>query len=98
MAREEERRTVQKSSAHSVVVQGRERITVGGVLDVDSFNETEIQLVTDLGVVTIIGDQMHISRLNLEDGQLIVEGHFIALEYSEEDTKRRGSLFSRLFG
>jgi len=41
---------------------------------------------------------MHISRLNLEDGQLIVEGHFIALEYSEEDTRRRGSLFSRLFG
>jgi len=97
MAREEERRAAPKS-AHSVVVQGRERITVAGVLDVDSFNETEIQLVTDLGIVTIVGEQMHISRLNLEDGQMIVEGHFIALEYSEEDSKRRGSLFSRLFG
>ena len=97
MAREEERRAAPKS-AHSVVVQGRERITVAGVLDVDSFNETEIQLVTDLGLVTIIGEQMHISRLNLKDGQMIVEGHFIALEYSEEDSKRRGSLFSRLFG
>lgn len=97
MARDEERRAAPKS-AHSVVVQGRERITVAGVLDVDSFNETEIQLVTDLGLVTIVGEQMHISRLNLEDGQMIVEGHFIALEYSEEDTRRRGSLFSRLFG
>ena len=97
MAREEERRTVQ-GSAHSVAIQGRERITVAGVLDVDSFNETEIQLVTDLGMVTIIGDEMHISRLNLEDGQLIVEGHFVALEYSDDDLKKRGSLFSRLFG
>ncbi|MFZ5975630.1 MAG: sporulation protein YabP [Bacillota bacterium] len=97
MARDEERRAAPKS-AHSVVVQGRERITVAGVLDVDSFNETEIQLVTDLGLVTIVGEQMHISRLNLEDGQMIVEGHFVALEYSEEDTRRRGSLFSRLFG
>lgn len=97
MAREDERRAAPKS-AHSIVVQGRERITVAGVLDVDSFNETEIQLVTDLGLVTIVGEQMHISRLNLEDGQMIVEGHFIALEYSDEDTKRRGSLFGRLFG
>ena len=68
------------------------------MLDVDSFNETEIQLVTDLGLVTIVGEQMHISRLNLEDGQMIVEGLFVALEYSDEDVKRRGSLFSRLFG
>jgi sporulation protein YabP len=97
MAREEERRAVPKS-AHSIVIQGRERITVAGVLDVDSFNETEIQLVTDLGLVTIVGEQMHISRLNLEDGQMIVEGLFVALEYSDEDVKRRGSLFSRLFG
>jgi len=97
MAREEERRAAPKS-AHSVVIQGRERITVAGVLDVDSFNEAEIQLVTDLGLVTIVGEQMHISRLNLEDGQLIVEGVFVALEYSDEDVKRRGSLFSRLFG
>ena len=97
MAREEERRTAPKS-VHSIVVQGRERVTVAGVLDVDSFNEAEIQLVTDLGLVTIVGEQMHISRLNLEDGQLIVEGVFVALEYSDEDTKRRGSLFSRLFG
>ncbi|MGI5907407.1 MAG: sporulation protein YabP [Christensenellales bacterium] len=97
MAREEERRAAPKS-AHSIVIQGRERITVAGVLDVDSFNETEIQLVTDLGLVTIVGEQMHISRLNLEDGQMIVEGLFVALEYSDEDVKRRGSLFSRLFG
>lgn len=97
MAREEERRTVPKST-HSIVVQGRERVTVAGVLDVDSFNETEILLVTDLGLVTIVGEQMHISRLNLEDGQLIVEGYFVALEYSDVDAKRRGSLFSRLFG
>lgn len=97
MSREEERKT-NANMAQTVIIKGREHITVGGVLDVDSFNENEIQLVTELGLLTIIGESMHISRLNLDDGQLVVEGYFAALEYSDQDNKKHGSLFSRLFG
>ena len=42
-------------------------------------------LVTDYGFITLHGQDLHINKLNLEEGQLIVEGEIIALQYSDSD-------------
>ena len=64
--------------------------------DVDSFNEQIVVLVTSAGMLTLLGDGLHISKLNLEDGQLRVEGRIAALEYDEKVKQARGML-GRLF-
>ena len=46
--------------------------------------------------VHIEGSGLHITKLSLDEGQVIVEGEILALEYSE-DAQQRGSLFSRMF-
>ena len=51
-------------------------------------------LRTPLGALTISGENLNISSLNLSDGQLIVEGEIAAAEYSH--ARKQGGLFRRL--
>lgn len=81
---------------HAIHLEGRELMSVTGVKDVDSFNEQEIRLVTDLGVLYVEGNELHITKLNLDDGQVLLEGEIVSLQYGELE-EERGSLFSRLF-
>ena len=80
---------------HQLMLEDRQRLTVSGVSDVDSFDETTIVVYTDMGELTIKGDNLHISRLNVETGDLKVEGSIQALTYAEPAD--RGGFFSRLF-
>ena len=82
--------------AHTIQIDNREAISVTGVKDVDSFNEAEVNLVTEAGFVTITGQQLHISHLSLEEGQLVVEGEISGIVYMDQ-LGREGGLFSRLF-
>ena len=72
----------------------RAHAEITGVSDVDCFNDTLVVLVTQLGTMTISGNKLNISQLNKEDGRLIVDGEFDAIEYSGR-AKGKG-LFSRL--
>ena len=59
---------------HQLMLEDRQRLTVSGVSDVDSFDDTAIVVYTDMGELTIKGEGLHISRLNVETGDLKVEG------------------------
>lgn len=82
---------------HSLTLEERSRAVISGVEAVDSFNEEMIVLLTSAGAMTLIGENLHVSRLNLEEGQLLIEGSVIALEYDERARKARGSALTRLF-
>ena len=79
---------------HSLELTERKKAVVRGVQAVDSFNEQMVTLVTPEGTLTLLGSGLHVSHLNLEDGQLLVEGEISALEYNA--ARPRGSLLSRL--
>ena len=81
---------------HTLTLEGRQKAVLGGVEAVDSFNEQMVVLATTSGTLTLLGDGMHVSHLNLEEGQLIIEGVIAALEYDER-SRGRASLFGRLF-
>lgn len=80
---------------HGLTMDNRQKCVITGVEDVDSFNEQMVVLVTSAGAMTLYGDELHISRLNLEDGQLLVEGQIAALEY--DDRARGGKKLGKLF-
>ena len=80
---------------HTLTIEGRNRAVITGVTDVDNFNDAMIVMNTSAGAMTLIGSALHISRLNLDDGQLLVEGQIDALEYDER-ARGKGGL-SRLF-
>jgi len=85
-----------RSRTHNVHIDNRSRTSVTGVSDVESFNEQEIILETEAGGLRIEGDGLHLTKLNLEEGQVVIEGSVTALEYEPVTEERRG-LFSRMF-
>lgn len=89
----------QMQRAHKVMVIGRKSGTISGISDVLSFDENEILLDTDMGMLTIKGKELHISRLSLELGEADMEGRVDSFSYSEKGHKKKkeGSLVTRLF-
>ena len=85
-----------KTRPHRLVIDERERVTVTGVQAVDSFDENEVVVMTDAGIMVIMGEGLHLSKLNLEDGQLIVEGMVMSVDYNEVEEKKSG-FFSNVF-
>ena len=92
-----EERTVQKN--HKLVVNNRKTSFVTGVIDVLSFDLNEILLETEQGMLMIKGDELHVSRLTLEKGEVDIDGRIDSLTYSDAGGAghKSESLLTRLF-
>ena len=82
---------------HRLTLEGRDKLTVSGVEDVERFDETEIVMNTVEGTLIVSGENLHIGKLSLDGGELHVDGRVDALSY-EDGGARSGGLLSRLFG
>lgn len=67
---------------HSLHIINREQVTIQGVLSVDSFDDEEIILETDMGTLTLRGEELHIKQLDLESGKFAVDGFIMTCLYS----------------
>ena len=85
------------SRPHKLIIESKERAIVTGVEDVDSFNENEVIFLTSMGMMTIIGQDLHISKLNLEDGQLVIDGTIECADYADHDEMRHKKGFFKSF-
>ena len=90
-----EEKYVKPELPHSLKMDGRERLAVSGVTEVESFDDLSIVAVTTQGLLIIRGHQLHIDRLSLDVGELSVTGFVDSLQY-EESQKEKGGFFSRL--
>lgn len=81
---------------HKVTLEGRSKLAISGVTDVESFDETMIVLDTNRGVMVIRGNGLHLQMLSLDGGQAAVDGTVDSIVY--EDDIKKGGFFSRLWG
>ncbi len=84
------------TGAHSFSLKDRAHAEITGVTDVDCFNDQVVVLITQLGAMTITGGNLNISHLSQQEGRLIVDGEFDAIEYSAKPREKKGGLFSRI--
>ena len=82
--------------AHGIRLEGRKNLTATGVSNVDSFDDQTIVAYTGMGELTIRGKGLQISRLNVETGELAVDGEISAMIYTENQPRNAG-IFARLF-
>lgn len=73
----------------------RKELELTGVTDVLNYNDQEINLETNLGSLVIIGEELHIQHLDLENFKLVVDGYITHLKYDQESKTK--NLFQRLF-
>ena len=84
---------------HKVTMTNRRSCIINGVNDVLSFDVHEILLETEQGMLMIKGDDLHVSRLTLEKGEVDIEGRIDSFTYSDAaGTGHKGeSLIAKLF-
>ncbi len=81
---------------HNCILEDRKTLSVSGVTNVGSFDEETIIAVTDYGELTVKGQNLHITKLSLEIGELCIEGVINALQYADV-IQKSGSFLSRVF-
>lgn len=84
------------SVLHDVIIEKREKATMTGIRDVESFDEETILAKSDCGDITVRGHGLKISRLSVESGDMVIEGEIDSVVYSKG--KAEGSFLSRVFG
>lgn len=82
---------------HHLQLKERGSLSVTGVSHVDNYDENVITLHTTLGMLTIKGDKLNISNLNLNEGTLEVSGRVDELIYSENQGKKAKGMLQRIF-
>ena len=92
-----EEKNVAKS--HKLMISNRQSGTFTGVVDVLSFDISEILLETEMGMLHIKGKDLHVNRLNLDKGEVDIQGQIQSLDYSDVPGSIQGKkgMFGRLF-
>lgn len=86
-----------KIANQSVMLENREKLTVTGVIDIHSFDDELVLAQTELGILTIKGEDLKMNKLNLENNELIVEGRINLFAYSDTPGNKKSGLMNKLF-
>lgn len=90
---EEKKRT----GRHTLHMDEREKIRIGGVLEVQSFDEEGVLMETTCGLLLLRGAGLHIGKLDLDEGDVIVEGTIDSMTYSDGSLTEKHSILGKLF-
>ena len=81
---------------HKLTLNERKNLTMTGVTEVVSFDETAVVLKTALGILVVQGKDLQLKTLSLDGGQVAIDGQIAALQY--EENRGGGGVLRRLFG
>lgn len=81
---------------HRLTLEGRNHLSMTGVIEVESFDENTIVLATTRGTLVVHGSGLHLQMLSLDGGQVSVDGLVEGMSY--EEPAPAGGFFARLFG
>ena len=77
-------------------ISDRRSITLTGVLDVSSFDENNIIVKSNFGMLAIDGTELKILNLSTETGELFVEGNVGGVVFFDEpDQGKKRGFFKR---
>ena len=86
-----------KGGRHTLHLEEREKVRIGGVLEVLSFDEEGIMLETTCGMLLLKGNGLHMGKLDLDSGDLTVDGIVDSITYSDGGFSEKHSILGKLF-
>ena len=94
----DERKTINTAVVQNLILENRGKLSISGVLDVLSFDDQVIMVETELGLLTIKGENLRITKLSIDTSEVIVEGNISYLAYSNKEVeKNKGNIISKIF-
>ena len=85
---------MQEGKGHSVTIEGRERAFITGVEDVDCFSGDMAVVITNMGEMTITGAGLKVARLDIQAGEVEIEGEIDGIDYG---AVKKGGFISKIF-
>ncbi|HLR71755.1 MAG TPA: sporulation protein YabP [Pseudogracilibacillus sp.] len=83
---------------HNVNISNRKELEINGVKEIDSFDNEEFLLETNMGYLIIRGQNLQLKNLNVEEGLVQINGKVYELTYVDEHQQEKAKgLLSRLF-
>ncbi len=86
-----------KMPVHNLILEGRNKLSVSGVTDVDRFDENTVLLYTSMGELTVSGTDLHVNDLSVESGEMNIEGEINSIVYGDPDRHSPLSFLGRIF-
>ena len=100
MAIEERKTSINANNniIQNIVLENREKLSISGVLDVLSFDDQIVILETELGLLTIKGENLRINKLSLDTTEVVINGEIYNLGYTENNCYKKSSgLLNKIF-
>ena len=85
------------TAIHNLILEGRKRLSVSGVTDVDSFDENTVLLYTNMGELTVKGSDLHVNDLSVTSGEMNIEGDIQAIIYGDKERQSPLGFIGKLF-
>ena len=94
----DERKTMSTGVIQNLILENRGKLSISGVLDVLSFDDQVVMVETELGLLTVKGENIRINKLSIDTSEVIVEGDISYLAYSDKENKQNKTNFmSKIF-
>jgi len=88
---------MEKNNSHRLIAEERGLLEITGVRDVVNYNESEIELQTTNGNLTVCGSDFNIIKLDVESGEMKIKGCITSLYYTDNDEEKSVGILRRLF-
>lgn len=94
----DERKTITTGVIQNLILENRGKLSISGVLDVLSFDDQVVMVETELGLLTVKGENLRINKLSIDTSEVIVEGDISYLAYSEKEAEKgKNSIINKIF-
>ena len=94
----DERKPISTGVIQNLILENRGKLSISGVNDVLSFDDQVVMVETELGLLTVKGENIRINKLSIDTSEVIIEGDISDLAYSDKELeKTKGSLISKIF-
>lgn len=82
----------------SLMLEDRKKLMLTGVAEVICFDDKMITLDTNLGTLTIRGQELKMQKLDVQNGDVAIIGHVNSCTYTTTESKKDSeSIIARLF-
>ncbi len=94
----DDKKTTNLGVIQNLVLENREKLSISGVNDLLSFDDQVVMVETELGLLTVKGEELRINKLSIDTSEVTVEGNISYLSYSNNSTeKNKENFLSKIF-
>lgn len=95
----EEKKTINTGVIQNLILENRGKLSISGVNDVLSFDDQVVIVETELGLLTVKGENIRVNKLSIDTSEVILEGTISYLAYSDKnpESSKNSGLLSKIF-